>query len=476
MLRQIIPGIMLVLLSLGMLACASTIQPVRAFGTIYIKADGSIDPSTAPILRTGDLYTFTSDIYDSIVVEKDNIVIDGEGYTVEGPTTGTGIDLSGRSNVTTKNMEIQAFEFGIYLDTSSSNTINASNISNNDEGISLHYSSSNTIYGNNITTNLYDGIYLHSSSYNSISGNNITANTFDGIYLYSSSNNTISGNNIANNGWGVTSYYSSDNRIFHNNLISNFEQVYSESSIDIWDNGYPSGGNFWDNYTGVDEKCGPKQDHLGSDGIGDTPYVIDGSNKDNYPLMSPWTPPAGHNVAVISVVPSKTVVGQDYSCSITVYGVNRGEYPENFNVTAYANTTTIASQAVTLTSGNSTAINFTWNTAGFAYGNYTVSAYAWPVQGETSTGDNTLSDGTVIISHLGDITGDGKCDIQDLARVSGAFGSRRVNDPNDPRYGQYWHTVTCPTCPHTPNADITNDAKIDIQDLARTSANFGWHE
>jgi hypothetical protein len=74
---------------------------------------------------------------------------------------------------------------------------------------------------------------------------------------------------------------------------------------------------------------------------------------------------------------------------------------------------------------------------------------------------------------VGDITGDGKCDIQDLARVSAAFGSRRVNDPNDPRYGQYRHTVTCPTCPHTPNADINNDAKIDIQDLAIVSRHFG---
>jgi len=80
------------------------------------------------------------------------------------------------------------------------------------------------------------------------------------------------------------------------------------------------------------------------------------------------------------------------------------------------------------------------------------------------------------LSHVGDINGDGKCDIQDLARVSAAFGSLRVNDPDDPRYGQYWHTVTCSTCPHTPKADITNDGKADIQDLARTSANFGWHE
>jgi hypothetical protein len=183
-----------------------------------------------------------------------------------------------------------------------------------------------------------------------------------------------------------------------------------------------------------------------------------------------------YDIATSAVAASKTVVGQDYPASVDIVVENQGNFTETFNVTAYANSTVIGSENVTLTAGSSATVTFTWDTAGFAYGNYTVSAYAWPVQGETSTGDNTFTDGTVIISHVGDITGDGKCDIQDLARVSGAFGSRRVNDPDDPRYGQYWHPVTCPTCPHTPNADITNDAKIDIQDLARTSANFGWHE
>jgi len=184
----------------------------------------------------------------------------------------------------------------------------------------------------------------------------------------------------------------------------------------------------------------------------------------------------GHDVAITDVIPIKSVVGQGYGCNVTVVTENYGGYAETYNITLRANGTGIAAKLVTVQVSGAATVDFTWNTSGFAYGNYTVSAYAWPVQGETSTGDNTLSDGTVIISHLGDITGDGKCDIQDLARVSGAFGSLRVNDPNDPRCGQYWHTVACPTCPHTPNADITNDAKIDIQDLARTSANFGWHE
>jgi hypothetical protein len=35
---------------------------------------------------------------------------------------------------------------------------------------------------------------------------------------------------------------------------------------------------------------GPYQNETGTDGIGDTPYVIDINNTDNYPLMQPWVP------------------------------------------------------------------------------------------------------------------------------------------------------------------------------------------
>jgi hypothetical protein len=77
-----------------------------------------------------------------------------------------------------------------------------------------------------------------------------------------------------------------DNMIYHNSFVDNSHQVYVYSqSACIWDSGYPSGGNYWSDYAGVDIKSGPNQDLPGSDGIGDTPYVIDGSNQDNYPIM-----------------------------------------------------------------------------------------------------------------------------------------------------------------------------------------------
>jgi len=52
--------------------------------------------------------------------------------------------------------------------------------------------------------------------------------------------------------------------------------VYSYASTNVWDDGYPSGGNFWSDYAGVDAD---------GDGIGDTPYLIDDNNRDRYPLM-----------------------------------------------------------------------------------------------------------------------------------------------------------------------------------------------
>jgi parallel beta-helix repeat protein len=110
-----------------------------------------------------------------------------------------------------------------------------------------------------------------------------------GIRLYDSSNNSITGNNIANNWCGICLYYSSNNIIFHNNFVDNAREVYSYISVNVWDDGYPSGGNYWSDYTGVDLFGGPYQNMTGGDGIGDTPYTIDANNQDRYPLMAPFS-------------------------------------------------------------------------------------------------------------------------------------------------------------------------------------------
>lgn len=65
------------------------------------------------------------------------------------------------------------------------------------------------------------------------------------------------------------------------------QAIDASSAVNIWDDGYPSGGNFWSDYTGTDNFSGPGQDIPGSDGIGDTPYAFVGA-QDNYPLMRPF--------------------------------------------------------------------------------------------------------------------------------------------------------------------------------------------
>jgi parallel beta-helix repeat protein len=214
------------------MSLAFNIQPVKSdwtwTETIYIRADGSVDPDTAPISTVDNItYTLTDNIVgdisewsSAIVVERDNIVVDGAGYTLQGTGSARdhsiviGMNLTGRINVTIKNMEIKTFRYGIRL------------------SYSLNY---NNITGNDITDN-YIGIYIYESSNNTISRNNITDNYWYGINL-GGSNNTISGNNVANNAlpsnsWGGGIKLGGFNNTFiGNTIINNYGYgIYLESS------------------------------------------------------------------------------------------------------------------------------------------------------------------------------------------------------------------------------------------------------
>ena len=109
------------------------------------------------------------------------------------------------------------------------------------------------------------------------------------------------------------------------------------------------------------------------------------------------------DLAVINVTPSKSRVVQNSTLLINVTVENKGNFTETFNVTVYANTTLIGTQTgITLTSRNSTTLVFTWNTTGFARGDYLISAVAvLPVDNDPS--DNVYTDGWVAVTFKNDI-------------------------------------------------------------------------
>jgi hypothetical protein len=161
-----------------------------------------------------------------------------------------------------------------------------------------------------------------------------------------------------------------------------------------------------------------------------------------------------HDIAVLNVTLSKTVVGQGFKCNITLTVANQGNLSETFNLTIYANTTAIETQAPTLANGTSSDITFTWNTTGFAYGNYTLSAYAWPVAGETNTANNNFTGSTFFVTVQGDLNGDGTVDLSDAILLSNSF----LAQPGDSNWN--------------PNADINCDGIVDISDAIILSSNF----
>ncbi len=189
---------------LGVSVLLFNIQLTKAFGTIYIRADGSIDPPSAPIDTADNItYAFTGDMNDSVVVERSNIIIDGAGHVVNGSGTGIGFRLANINNVTIKNANIKNFEYGVHLLNSSDNTVSGNNITNTWCGI-LIASSDNVISSNKITANAHYGIWLFSSDNvlrnNSMAGNRYNFRVYGPIILITSdlvndvdSSNTVDG-------------------------------------------------------------------------------------------------------------------------------------------------------------------------------------------------------------------------------------------------------------------------------------------
>jgi parallel beta-helix repeat protein len=211
-----------------------------------------------------------------------NIVIENNVLANEGSHSDA-LDLFGTSydkivNNTLENSRDPESGGCIYMFDSNYNLISYNTLVGGWEGIEMDFSSNNTVLANDIanTTMLEPG-------------------TGAGIELMQSSDNVVVGNTLTGNDVGINivgGMNTDGNSIYHDNFVGNIVQA-SESqggspySFNMWDDGYPGAGNYWSDYAGVDLRSGPYQNVTGSDGIGDTPYIISANNIDHYPLMSP---------------------------------------------------------------------------------------------------------------------------------------------------------------------------------------------
>ncbi|MBN1784617.1 MAG: right-handed parallel beta-helix repeat-containing protein, partial [Candidatus Bathyarchaeota archaeon] len=275
------------LLILYILVAFPNVGIVRAEGTIHIRDDGTVE-GTDKIQRDGSVYTFTSDISGSIIVEKDDVVIDGAGYTLQGNGSGYGIHLIHRSYVTIGNLEIREFDTGIRFYGGSNNTILENSLANNEWGIYLEYSKNNTISGNNLTNN-DKGIRISISPNNVLRDNQIennrynfkligvnfedyvndidASNTVDGkpiyywvnikdktipldaghVTLVNCTGITVKNLNLTNNREGIQLAFTENSTITQNTITNNFEGIFFYGS---------SGNNISANYIANNEANG----------------------------------------------------------------------------------------------------------------------------------------------------------------------------------------------------------------------------
>jgi parallel beta-helix repeat protein len=214
------------------------------------------------------------------------------GNSIENSSSAIELHSNSGNNTVSNNTITNATSTAIYLGEAWKGVIENNTIRESKTGIKISTSpkTSNLTVANNTITECETGIRAGMGArYGSIFSNKIKHN-MKGIYLGFNvkfdSNSTISQNDIAfNSVYGMLLENVSQTLVYHNNFINNTIQGLNDNGTNSWDNGYPSGGNYWSDYGGADSMSGPNQDQIGADGIGDTPYFMNWSSLDRYPLI-----------------------------------------------------------------------------------------------------------------------------------------------------------------------------------------------
>ena len=263
-----------------------TLEINKALSLIGEDADNTIINLHPQYNETWILTTPFRTYSNAITIKANDVTL--SNLTIV-PEPGGDISISGERNQIFGN-KIVGTNYQTSLHVKNSFVVMAGNTVSS---IILENAHSNTI-SNNTCGYLQLGYANQTSTNNVISGNAFGGGPtyFRGILIVASSNNIFYNNYIANyRGWGgVTDGYgvvlrsyngvmAENNTFYHNSFTNNNKNVIIESFAagNFWDYGVE--GNYWDDYNGTDSN---------RDDIGDTPYVINSDNIDNYPLMAPF--------------------------------------------------------------------------------------------------------------------------------------------------------------------------------------------
>ncbi len=87
-------------------------------------------------------------------ISDNGITLDGNGHSITGSSQSDGVLVQGVTGVTVKNLTVQSFDTGVYLNAAAGVTLTGDTIAGNvSYGINLVSSSSNTVYHNNFISN-----------------------------------------------------------------------------------------------------------------------------------------------------------------------------------------------------------------------------------------------------------------------------------------------------------------------------------
>jgi len=265
-----------------------------------------------------DDVTSTNNFHGIYLVYSSSGVVDncisennlGKGIWLWYSPNNTVINCSSRNN----NFE------DIHLWNSNNNIVENCILEGDDHGITIQSSENNAITNCSVENNNF-GVYFHLSTGNVVANCIIRGNNF-GIAVVSSDNNIITRSIIENNNLGYTIHDNSENNHIHHNDFVNNVQMGLDYLTNYWDNGYPSGGNYWGDYNGADNYRGENQDIPGSDNIGDTPYFIPGgANRDRYPFMNPIAKAPGPSPEVPPELPWGLIIGITISAAVIILAV-----------------------------------------------------------------------------------------------------------------------------------------------------------